>query len=374
MKQITIIIGLVILSVAGCKQEYIPPVEETQQSLLVVEGNLNAGADSTFIRLTRTQSLDNTSPATGENNAQLTVEGKDNSVRSLIGTGNGYYVSPNLNLIINNEYRLRIKTANGKEYLSEYVKAKATPPIDSIGWHRNNEGVQVYVNTHDPTNATRYYRWEYAETWEIRSTYGPDLIYENGTIRYRILPQEDVSVCWKNSLSTNIIIGNTTRLEQDVVNEQPIVFILAGDEKLSYRYSILVKQYALDRDAYSFYELLKKNTEDIGSIFSPQPSEINGNLHCLTNPDELVIGYITASTVASKRIFISAAEVPQWRYYMYCEGIKVPANKDSISAAIIFGLLPAYNVGDIPPHIIFSTPQCVDCTTRGGKTTKPSFW
>ena len=373
MKQ-KIIIGIIILIfAAGCKQEYIPPVDESQKSLLVVEANLDPGPDSTVIRLTRTQALNDASVIKIENNAQLSVEGKDNTVRFLTGRGNGYYVSPNLNLTINNEYRLRIKTANGKEYLSDYVKAKMVPDIDSIGWHRSNDGANIYVNTGDPTNATRYYRWEYAETWEIRSVFGPTVIYQNGLIRDRIFPQENVSVCWKNSLSSSVLITNTTRLEKDIVNEQPLVFIPLGDEKLSYRYSIFVKQYALDAGSYAFYELLKKNTEDIGSFFGPQPSEITGNLHCVTVPDEFVVGYVTSSTVSTKRIFITAAEV-QWPFYTSCEERRLPNHPDSIQKAIYFGLMPFFYFDFPIDDYLFSTAECVDCTKRGGSTIKPSFW
>jgi len=373
MKQIITIGIIIFIFTAGCKQEYIPPVDESQQSLLVVEGNLNPGPDSTIIRLTRTQPLNNASGIRIESNAQLSVEGKDNSIRFLTGRGNGYYVSPNLNLIINNEYRLRIKTANGKEYLSDYVKVKVAPAIDSIGWHRNNDGVSIYVNTHDPTNDARYYRWEYAETWEIHSVFGPNVIYDNGVIRYRIFPQENVSICWKNSLSSSILITNTTRLEQDIVNEQSLVFIPLGDEKLSVRYSIFVKQYALDATSYAFYELLKKNTEDIGSFFGPQPSEIKGNLHCVNEPDEFVVGYVTASTVSTKRIFITGAEV-QWPFLTDCEEIRVTNRNDLIQSAIGSGLMPAFYLGNPPNEYVFSTPECVDCTKRGGSTVKPFYW
>ena len=86
-------------------------------------------------------------------------------------TCDGIYTSPNLNLVLNQEYRLRITTSNGKEYLSDYVIAKKTPLIDSLGFRQEDKGVQVYVNAHDDSNNTRYYRWDFDETWEIKSYY-----------------------------------------------------------------------------------------------------------------------------------------------------------------------------------------------------------
>jgi hypothetical protein len=87
------------------------------------------------------------------------VEGKDNTTRQLPMSGEGVYSSPDLNLVLDAEYRLRIITANGKEYQSDYITAKKTPAIDSLEFRQNEKGVQIYVNTHDALNNTWYYRW-----------------------------------------------------------------------------------------------------------------------------------------------------------------------------------------------------------------------
>ncbi|HET6995674.1 MAG TPA: DUF4249 family protein, partial [Chitinophagaceae bacterium] len=111
----------------SCRQVYEPSVVSASLNYLVVEGVLNAGG-ATSIHLTRTSKLDSNG-FRPELNAQVQVEGKDNSVRSLLSAGNGYYSSANLNLVLNTDYRLRIRTSNGKEYLSEFVTARLTPAI-----------------------------------------------------------------------------------------------------------------------------------------------------------------------------------------------------------------------------------------------------
>jgi hypothetical protein len=238
------------------------------------------------------------------------------------------------------------------------------------------KGLRIYANTKDLSNSTHYYRWDYEETWEIHSTYGPTVIYENGKIRDRVFPQENVSVCWKNNLSTNILLANSLRLQSDIINEAPLTFIPLGDEKLFVRYSILAKQYALEKEAYNFFELMKKNSEDIGSIFSPQPSEVKGNIHCVNDPEEFVVGFVTASTVTEKRIFIEAGQVGIWPNYNLCEEVRVPNHPDSINKAVrVFGLMPYYHIFPPPADVyLFSSPNCVDCTTRGGSTARPLFW
>ena len=371
MKGIVLLIGVFAVCFTGCREEYLPKVTSSEQSFLVIEGNLNASHDTTVIRLTRTFKLDDTATLNVENNALVTVEGSDNTIRSLIESGDGKYISPDLNLNINTDYRLRIRTVNAKEYLSNYVKARKTPAIDSISWEKSETGVGIFASTSDPSNASRYYRWEFDETWEIRSYFHSYVIYDNGWIRPRNMPAEDVSVCWKYNQSRTILLANSTRLQDDVIYKFPLTNINKGDEKLAVRYSIMVKQYALDKDAYSFYELMQRNTEDIGSIFAPQPSEIRGNIHCMSDPNEYVLGYITASTEEKQRIFIER----QWVFQQDCPEKKVPKIVDSVVHYFGSGFLIPYEDVNFPdPHFKGAPSYCVDCTTRGGSQARPSYW
>jgi Domain of unknown function (DUF4249) len=368
---------LLLLTAFSCKEPFAPPIVSTPASYLVVEAVLNAGNAPTSIRLTRTFKLADSAQLRGELNAQVQVEGKDNTIHPLVSSGNGFYTSPNLGLTLNKEYRLRIRTTGGKEYLSEYVVARETPAIDSLNLNRKADGAQIEVNTHDDGNDTRYYRWDYEETWEIRSYYYSRYKYlGNGIVRERTF-SEDVSVCWKYGRSTNIVLGSSARLQSDVIANAPILFIPNNDEKISVRYSILLRQYALDKTAYQFYELMKKNTESLGSVFDAQPSEIRGNVTCVSAPEEVVIGYVTASTISEKRFFVLTSQVQPWRFSETCLSVDVANNPDSLRAFLGAGLSPyeaKYSPAGSITHYMSSDPPCVDCTERGGSTVRPSYW
>jgi len=365
---------LVFITGFACKEPYKPTIISSSNSYLVIEGVLNAGAGPTGIRLTRTFKLDDTARLRGERNAQVLVEGKDNTTRLLTMNGDGFYTSPNLNLVLNQEYRLRIITANGKEYLSDYVVAKKTPVIDSLGFRQDDKGVQVYVNTHDDSNNTHYYRWDYDETWEIRTYYNSNFKYVNGAVIPRV-PGDEVSICWKYNSSSNILLGSSASLQSDIIYQAPVTFIGNGSEKLAVRYSIFLRQYALDTSGYEFYEMMKKNTENLGTIFDAQPSEIKGNVHCTSDPGELVIGYVSAAVIEEKRFFISANELRGWNFDQDCRKSDIPNHPDSIADAYSGGLsifdaiyAPVITRYEVAPI------RCVECTARGGSLTKPSYW
>lgn len=372
----TLLTCWMLVTLFSCKEVYKPVVISSSNSFLVVEGVLDAGTGPTSIRLSRTFKLDDTAQLRGERNAQVTVEGKDNTIRTLNMTGDGLYSSSNLGLIINNEYRLRIKTTGGKEYLSDYIIARKTPAIDSIGWKQDENGVQLYVNTHDASNNTRYYRWDYDETWEIMTYYYSEFKYENGVVRKRN-QSEAVTNCWKYDASNSILIGSSARLESDIIHRAPVARFFNGDEKFSVRYSILLRQYALDKQGYEFYEMMKKNSESLGSIFDAQPSELRGNIRSVSDPGELVIGFISASEVTEKRIFISRSQLDQWRFYEDCPEILVLNHPDSIRDAYDGGgsiYNAVYTIFNTISYYKFSRIECVECTARGGSLVRPSYW
>lgn len=370
MKRIHFLFFLLVIF-AGCRDRYELPLRDDDISLLVVEGVLNVGGP-TNITLSRTLKVNDNLSFKPERNAQLTVEDKSGNSTMVSESGEGRYYHAQLPLVAGQEYRLRIRTTNNNEYLSDYVTAVNTPAIDSISWKKENEGVRIFANTHDPSNNTRYYKWDYDETWEIRSSFPSSYKWTGGTtIVYYGLHNYQ---CWKYDRSKNILIGSTAQLQSDVVSEAELTFIQPGAERLGVRYSILVRQQSLTKAAYEYLSQMKKNTESLGTIFDPQPSELRGNIRCVTNPQEDVIGYLTASSTTEKRKFINASEA-NWRYIQYCEDFRVANHPDSI-ALWVPGYLP-YSADDqfgFVSGYYFSNATCVDCTTRGGDLNRPSYW
>jgi hypothetical protein len=162
-------------------------------------------------------------------------------------------------------------------------------------------------------------------------------------------------------------------LSNDIIDNTPITVIPDGSEKLTERYSILVKQYALTKEAYEFWQLLRRNTNQVGGLFDAQPSELIGNLHCISNPAEPVIGYVSASTVETKRIFIGRTELSFWHYTAEDFFCTPKIISDSVQYYLSdTSMAPAYFVTG--GALAIAKKSCVDCRRHGGKTVKPPFW
>ena len=311
------------------------------------------------------------------------MESDQKHCHPLTEASSGEYVSPGLNLNAAHKYYLYVKTTDGKEYASDPEPVIPDPPIDSIGYTVQSSGIQLYLNTHNPHNTTRYYRWEYNETWQFHAEYNTPYITDGNKLNYRTQAQQ-INGCFGNNASTTILLGSSANLSSDVIYQSPLTQLSSTSEKLETKYTILVKQYGLTPEAFNFWQNLKKNTQTIGSIFDAQPSEIQGNIHCITTPSVPVLGYISVTTVQQKRIFISNDELPrQWlAAYPYQCRIDTFLFDDHFTNDVAMWLLPQ------PPHYFAIDPigasgfiagyigvsaECADCTIRG-TTKQPDFW
>jgi hypothetical protein len=365
------------LGVVSCVQPYAPEVIAQPQNYLVVDGSINTGGVTT-IRLARSRNLQDSGKIPVESKATVFIE-LEGGGRYAVGESAvaGTYSSARLQFAPGQRVRLSIRTAAQREYLSEYIQVKNTPELDAVNWRIEPGGVQLYVSTHDAGAQARYYRWEFEETWKFTSAFHSHYQWTPKAIVFRT---ENIFNCWRTENSTAIKIGNTLKLSQDVVADYPLQLLDVRSEKLRYRYSILVRQYALTPEEHAYWEALSKTTESIGSIYDAVPTQLTGNVHATADAAEVVLGFVGAQTVTQKRIYIDRAELPaDWRFdtpYDKCELATYPpplAIRPDVLVYFRDGMFVP--VDEVTPGFSykFSTASCVDCRLRGTNV-KPGFW
>ncbi|PJJ53192.1 DUF4249 domain-containing protein [Hymenobacter chitinivorans] len=374
-------VALLLGLLSGCIEDYSPDVPRSKTQFLVVDGFINTQGPTT-IKLSRSTNLNQNTAPVVETKAQVAIEDAT-SVRALLTeTAPGTYVSASQQLVPGRNYRLTIKTSAGRTYASALTAAKVTPPIDKLSWKADNAGVDIYVDTHDESGQTGFYRWEYDETWAFTSAFNSELQYANQVISPR---QENIYSCWDTQSGGVIRINSTTGLSQDVVRGFPMAQVPRNSIKLRLRYSILAHQYALSQEEYQYWETLRKNTETLGTPFDPLPSQVQGNVHCLQDATEPVLGFVGVTSMTEKRLFISRPELPdEWRFldtnYLACTAPDTLwIFRGDYTIAEFFGnasyripIAPLIHNGRVDAYTAY-TPECVDCRVHGTNV-KPSFW
>lgn len=366
---------IVLAALLGaCVYDYPVPQLKEDAQLLVVDGFLNASTGNVTVKLSRTTNLQSTTSFVPENNAAVALEWEFGKI-SLYQINEGYYTS-SAPVSIGETCRITIQLASGKKYHSDWVEAMPTSPIDSLTYSTSNLGLQLEVSSHNPEKKGSYYMWQYVETWEYTSAFASDYILQDGRAVFR---PENIYNCWHVKPSSTILVFSTKSLAEDVVSKFPVTILPKGSEKLAIKYSMLVQQMTIDQKAYDYWNLLKKNTENLGSLFDPQPSQLLGNIHNSQTNDELVLGYFFASAVSEERFTISLFDLPPdfrlARNFGDCELKSIPVRELGTFTPTAYNLVtPVPAPGPVPTDFYYSTLNCTDCRLQGGTTLRPYYW
>lgn len=385
--------GLLALGVGSCVEPYAPDIVSANANYLVVDGFIN-GNGRTIIQLSRTENIATTTPPPAEKGARLFVVDDTGTRYALTETStSGTYRSDSLVLPAGRRYQLRITTAGtgAATYESDLVALKVTPPIDKLAWQLKADNVELQVSTHDASGQSRYYRWKAVETWEFNAAFSSALEYYpkmngpngNSLIDTRTTP---IYTCWRTEQPTTIVQTTSAQLSQDAITSYVVRSLPARDERFKVRYSLLLSQYAESAEEFAYLELLRKNTEAVGTVNDPLPVQLTGNVHRLDTP-EPVLGFVGAHTVQRQRLFISKADLPARSNYdtpyttcsmtdlYFCDSqgtcdvlgvFRLFASPSYVPLAFVND--PTFGAG-----ISSTSADCADCRTRG-TTTKPSFW
>ena len=110
MKRIIYLLTLLLFTgIYACKKAYNPQVTSIATNFLAVDGDIISG-DTTFIRLSRTTKLSDTTQNKAEVKAIVAIESDQNRLYTLTEKGKGLYLLGVTNFDKNRKYRLNIKT------------------------------------------------------------------------------------------------------------------------------------------------------------------------------------------------------------------------------------------------------------------------
>lgn len=391
---------LAVFFFGSCTDPYALQTKNYEE-VLVIEATITNELKHQEIKITKTYKLEENFPTSVTDAVVILKDNLGNSYE-FAEQGNKYVSVNEFKAEPNRQYQLKIITDNGKSYVSTTETLTHETSIQSIVPKVNNvngiRGVEMIVNSFDPSNSSKYYRYEYEETYKIIA---PRWVPVKGVVTptpspgvINLVPRtEEAQICFTTKKSDKIILTSTNNLTEDRVIF-PVRFIKDSDYTIANRYSILVKQYVQNLASYTYYKTLKELSGSEGILSQNQPGFFFGNIKSVENPDEKVIGYFEVSSVSSQRIFFNFGDVfpnqLQPKYPYKCQPDPLLGNDDpefffkycfspfdyscsgyTVLSVLSSGSMVYYNFSD-NKYELYPTP-CGDCTSFSSNI-RPTFW
>lgn len=359
---------------SSCIYPYTPDIESNPEETLVVDGHILVGGTSS-IRLSYLIPINGKSTRTPRALAWL----EDNK-------GNRYQ-APGEAVLTNSfdipthpapgatEFRAVVEVDN-ETYTSAWITPDPAPEITDIRFTADASTVYVTVDLKPGVEKTGYAGFMLEETWEFHSDVYPEIFIDPDTWEY-YPPGPNYEYpyywCYRSVAFNGSLLVDYSSLSGDVIRDIPVRNFSRSDSRNHRRYSILVKGFALSKEAYDY----NKQTQDLsqvgGDLFSPDPGALEGNLVCETHPEKDVMGFVQAGYVTTRRAFLSNiylyAVKPIVEYaYVTLDDMPVyyyDYNYRPVMKTAFYDGVVDYGWA---PH------RCINCLEAGGTQEKPDFW
>lgn len=290
------------------------------------------------------------------------------------------------------KYRLHFDTREGKggevlgSFESDWLEVTPGPVIDELTFAKDAEsGSTLNIGISMRCRGGQYFRWTFFEDWEYHSELWTDLYYLPDTREVKAFERgvNPYYYCWSHYDSPEINLFSTVNQTEDRFEDLEFHRVLLRSQKLQIMYRITVQLEALPREAYEYWSNIERNTEEQGSLFAPIPSEIIGNVRCISDPSVQVLGYVNASVMAVSQMYYDD------KIYGYCtyssSNDRSKDDETGLDDPIDYGFMYKYGywpyrylIDGMPPQPVgvqWAPRRCIDCTKfSDGTKNKPKGW
>lgn len=370
---------LFCLVCSSCVEPFEPVLDENRE-VLVISGRISDQAGRYTVSVSRSSPYKKPEFQPVEF-CVVNVTDQDGNILHYTDEGEGIYAVevPESYLEVGDAVSLYVLTPDANEYRSAYDTILSCPGIDSVYYEfgtvetadpeKDRPGIQFYLDMTGEASDSRNILWQVEETWE----YWASLI---GNIRWN----EDHSSeeyhtnglfrCWKTFPLTQFYTATTRSLSSNELRRVALNFVTNETDRLSRKYSILVRQQSLSGEAYHYFVRLNEQAVESGDMYDVQPSSVPGNLYNVNDPGETVLGYFHATQMREERIFAT-------NHYFDFPVPHISCEYEPLSVAWTWPIddrpLYVYWEGPFMPSWT-NLPECFDCRLQGGDTIRPSYW
>ncbi|HEV7348691.1 DUF4249 domain-containing protein [Telluribacter sp.] len=354
-KVLVLLSVLYLLLLSGCVDSYDPQLPGNLD-VVIVDGTINNLPEQQVIRLNRSKSDPNNGRpgfmALTKAKVQVIVDSAQ--VIEAHETVDGvYYLPADFRGQTGHAYQLRFTLSDGSTYESTQQVMPDVPLIGQVRVEFNPSSLSptlldgytaahdLYIDTQDPEGQPNYYKWDW-KLWEkqewcrtcyqgVYSINNVVEVYNNAGTRSfrpgndlyedcfyppashfpgRIIPDWTYDYkcrtkCWAVFLSTELNLFADGYTDGALIAKRKVAKV-----PFYQHHGCLVelRQSSLTPSAYRFFKDLQEQTQNSGGVADPPPTASIGNVQNQGDPNELVVGYFTASAVSTQRYWLDRTD------------------------------------------------------------------
>ena len=374
-----------LLLVQGCIYPFKADIESESAGRIAVSGDILIG-ETTRIALSYVYPLGSTVGEMRKEYPKGTLVIEHDSGASWKGTYqyHGIYTFDTSSAPAAGRYRLKISLNDGREFLSDWAGAHQAPVITDFYYSGNSDGVSLYLSL-DGADSLWNFRWDYTETWEYHSDFIPSLFFVPGVpeadrnnpekIYREPAPEEIKHTCWNSYTSVEPCLQSVEGQSDNYFKDNRFRVINSSDLRISSRYSMLITVCGVSSGAMAYLKHLAAMSNETGSLFAPTPSEMRGNIGCVSDPSEVALGYVEAVCRTTKRIYVPGS------FYRRNYDPDLLLFYPEPDEDGYYNFEQIFMLGDAPATgepsltgVRWAPKRCTDCTALGGVTTAPVWW
>lgn len=306
------LIAISLLMCCSCVDEFEADLPVSETNILCIEGTIRSDTRCTF-HVSHTVPLDTlvlSQAGLMVIDAQLEVNGSDGQSWPGMMTGPGSYEVNVGSLSPDATYWLEVSWRDNT-YTSVAQVPLPTPAIEGLSWDLTSDKQKVNIMVTPQaagSQEAQFFRWTYDECWEIHTPLISN--YEYLPLSDSIAPiQQQLNVGWVSHTGSNPIYGSNRNYGNGQIRNLRIYQADPNDDRFNHRYRTSVTQLAISREEYEYWDLSARLSDEMGGLFTPQPSSLPTNIVCQT-ADLPVIGFVGVSLNATTaQLYINSKDV-----------------------------------------------------------------
>lgn len=397
----------------SCTYEYEADIP-TDNNIVVIDGRIVTGITST-ITISKATKLDG-SAQYGSISAKARLECEDGTIIEGYSEGGysgypsgyddyypGIVSNPTIsfdtkNLDPTKKYKVFIDAGDEGTFESDWLEVYKAPVIDALTYNvvdgEDGKALDFRVSAHADSP---YFAVSYVEAWEHTSLTTTMLEYfpETNTVDEASWKGREHPYyrCWQESDKPITVISSAAHTENKIENAY-LTKLGQYNLKVSVLYRMIVNVSSTSKEYYDYWDNLRKVSYVDGDLFTPIPSNMEGNVHRKTG-NGTVIGFLGASEAAVDTIYYKNRGFYRWpREYAtrldelmyYHMDMENPSDLNQYYCPLQMDWAFAYSMGNVPireasgeegfiPNMyVWGRKECVDCRYLGGDIKFPEDW